>query len=148
MKIILAVWNRGGRGKTQSIQEFAKDLLTRHPSHIIKHLHPSPIPSKAGQDFRLIVEIKGKIIVIESQGDPNTNLEVRLEQLVIKYNCDILICSTRTSGATVHAVENIGKKHGFEIMWSSTYEMNGMHGQMNSLKGKHMVDTLVSLGII
>lgn len=150
MKVILAVWNKAGKGKTQSIQEFAKALLNKYPTHSIIYIKPQIIPSNPSADFRLIVEINKQIIGIESQGDPNTKLDRRLNELVNVYNCDILICSTRTSGSTVKAVENTSKNFGYGIIRTSTYEVSGKTNQAtaNKLKGEHILELLNSLKII
>jgi hypothetical protein len=143
MKTILAVWNKAGKGKTESIREFAKLLLITFPSYT-----PNPISIKATGDFLIIVEINGKKIGILSQGDPGTGLGKKLLELVAK-NCDIIICSTRTSGETVKAVETAAGKS-YNVIWTSTYEINGETKRtfVNKLKGKHILDLLQSLEII
>ena len=148
MKTILAVWNKAEKGKTESIREFAKQLLTSYPS--FTEIYPIPMTIHPKWDFRIVVKINGKIIGIESQGDPNTGLEERLSELVNVYKCDVIICSTRTSGSTVYAVQNISTTYGYNDIWTSTYEIQGKTQQsfVNNLKGKHILDLLQSLKVI
>jgi len=110
----------------------------------------SPIPALVHptHDFRLIIEIKGKIIGIESQGDPKTNLKGRLEELVTKYNCDLIFCTSRTRGETVWAVENVVNAFGYDPIWTSTYQTTGSHSLVNDLKAKHIIDLVQNLSLI
>ena len=144
MKTIVAIWNRAGKGKSDSIKEFAKLLLEAYP------IYPGTLsPIKAKGDFSTIIEINGKKIGIESQGDPGTKLSERLQNLV-SNNCDLIICSTRTSGETANAVIDIAKRKKYQIIWTSTYEIDdaAQHHCMNKLKGKHILDLLLSLNVL
>jgi hypothetical protein len=145
MKTIVAIWNKAGKGKSDSIREFAKLLLDTYPTNT--PTLPSPIKSKA--DFSMIVEINGKRIGIESQGDPGTKLQERLLKLV-STKCDVIICSTRTSGETANAVIDIGKKNNYQVIWTSSYEIEDVsqHKTLNTLKGKHILDLLLSLNVL
>ena len=96
MKTIIAVFNSADKGKTATIREFANQLLVTYPSYI--PIVPIPATIPVSGDFRLIVNINGKIIGIESQGDPGTRLRERLEDLADNFNCDIIICTSRTKG--------------------------------------------------
>jgi len=147
-KTILAVWNAGGKGKTESLREFALNLLRTYPLHVAKVPNPSTVPKKG--DFRLVVEISGIIIGVESQGDPGTNLDNRLIDLVTNFNCDIIICTCRTRGKTVNAIQNIKNTFGFQTIWTSTYQIEdeSQHATANDLKGKHILKLLQKLGLI
>ncbi|SOU86788.1 hypothetical protein [Tenacibaculum dicentrarchi] len=146
MKTILAIWNSGGKGKTGTVREIAQNLMRIYPS--FKPIYPNPAIVHPKYDFRLIIEINGKIIGLESQGDPNTNLEVRLDELVNKYNCDIIYCTTRTRGKTVKAVENIANTYSYDKIWTSTYQTNNNHSLVNDLKAKHIIELTQKLGLI
>lgn len=148
LKTILAVWNSGGKGKSESVRQFANSLLLAYPNYIPIFPIPSKIPSV--HDFKLVVEINGIIIGIESQGDPGTNLKNRLIDLVTNYNCDIIICTCRTRGETVAAVENIHNTYGFQTIWTSTYQISDhkQHALLNQLKGEHILELLQNLGLI
>lgn len=146
MKTILAIWNSGEKGKTGTVREIAQNLMRIYPT--FKSIYPNPATVHPKYDFRLIIEINGKIIGLESQGDPNTNLENRLDELVNKYNCDIIYCTTRTRGKTVKAVENIASTYGYDKIWTSTYQTSYNHSLVNDLKAKHIIDLSQKLGLI
>ncbi|MGH1336872.1 MAG: hypothetical protein ACRBFS_12175 [Aureispira sp.] len=146
MKTILAIWHSEGKGKTETVREIAKNLMKIYPN--FKAIYPNPAIVHPKDDFRLIIEINGKIIGLESQGDPKTNLEKRLEELVNKYNCDIIYCATRTRGKTVKAVGNIANNYGYDQIWTSTYQTSSNHSLVNALKAKHIIDLTQSLGLI
>jgi len=147
-KTIVAVWNAEKKGKTESLRQFANNLLLTYPTHTSILPNPANVPTTG--DFRLIVEIGGIIIGIESQGDPNTKLRNRLIDLVTKFNCDIILCTCRTRGETVAAVENIRTAYGFQTIWTSTYQIEDrtQHNLVNNLKGQHILELLQNLRLI
>jgi len=146
-KYALAVWHSENKGKTESVRQFAIELLRAYPGFTPIIPIPSVIP--AVNDFRLIVGINSKIVGIESLGDPKTELRRRLEELAITHNCDLIICTCRTRGETVAAVNNL-RSHGYEIIWTSTYDLNGSAQQTtaNATKGRHILNLVQSLTII
>ena len=145
MKTIIAIRHASNKGKSETLRSLAEHLLDTYPLHIIKHLSPSPIPDKG--DISMVVEINGKIIVIESQGDPYTELEKRLTKIVDSYNPDLIFCATRTKGETMIAIENVAAK-GFQIIWTSTYQSQTNHTQLNKLKAKHLLDLAKEMKLI
>jgi len=148
MKTILAIWHSAEKGKTETIREFAKLLIEKYNIDTDINLEPILIPTKA--DFRLIVNINGKVVGIESQGDPGTGLKDRLIVLADLNNCDIIICSTRTKGETIDAVDNLHYNYGFQTIWTSTYQIAKESEQKlaNKLKAKHIIDLLQTLELI
>jgi len=148
MKTIIAVWHSGGKGKTKTLRELANLLLETYPDY--KTIYPNPIKIPSKYDFRLVVEIKGIIIGIESQGDPNTQLEKRLDELAKTYKCDLIFCTTRTKGKTVKAVEKIAKEYSFNEIWTSTYQTNveSNYAMLNYIKAQHLLDLVQQLDII
>lgn len=146
MKTILAIWHTKDKGKTETIREIAHNLMRIYPS--FRAISPIPASVHPTWDFRLVIEIKGKIIGLESQGDPKTNLRNRLEELVTKYNCDLIFCTTRTRGETVWAVENVANSFEYDQIWTSTYQTTRSHTLVNDLKAKHIIDLVQNLGLI
>jgi len=145
MNTIISIWNSGSKGKSTTILNLANLLLSILPNRVIycsKNIHALTT------DFRLIIEINHKTIALESQGDPKTNLEKRLDDIVTKYKPDLIICSTRTRGETVHAVENIANKYFFDIIWTSTYQITYSHNIANIAKADHLLDLIKKLGLI
>lgn len=143
---ILAIWNTAGKGKSNTILNLANLLMVSYPVH--KVIFCSKNASSLTIDFRLILEIDGKIIALESQGDPKTDLEKRLDNIVINYNPNLIICSTRTRGETVKAVDKIAVKYDYQTIWTSTYQITHSHSLVNNLKAKHLLDLLINLSLI
>jgi ABC-type Zn uptake system ZnuABC Zn-binding protein ZnuA len=146
MKTILAIWHSGEKGKTETVREIANNLMRIYPS--FKSIYPNPVVVPSKYDFRLVIEINGKIIGLESQGDPKTNLKKRIEELITNYNCDIIFCTTRTRGETVRAVESVANNFGYDQIWTSTYQTTTNHSLVNDLKAKHIIDLTQKLGLI
>jgi len=148
MKTVLTIWHSGDKGKTETLREFANLLITTHPT--FRPIFPTTTTISVTGDFRLVVEINGKIIGIESQGDPNTNLQNRLIDLADNFHCEIILCSSRTRGDTVAAVDNLFHTRGFQTIWTSTYQIvnKGNHNLVNRLKAKHLLDLLQGLTLI
>jgi hypothetical protein len=148
MKTVLSIWHIADKGKTETLRELAKLFLTTYPDY--RSILPIPTIVPDSEDFRLVIEINGKIIGIESQGDPTTNLENRLIELADTFNCEIIICSSRTRGDTISAVDNLWETRGFQTIWTSTYQIadKTLHKFVNELKAKHILDLLQGLGLI
>ena len=148
MKTILAVWHVGDKGKTETLRELANLLLLQFPE--CKPVYPIPHDIPAKGDFRFIIEINGRIIGIESKGDPKTGLEKKLFELASEYKCDLIICTTRTKGETVYAVDNLARERNYDTIWTSTYQI--MHRDdeklVNGLKAKHLLELLTRLSLI
>lgn len=145
MKTIITLSNVSNKGKSSSLRELAKILESQNPNDIIFSI-PTPIPLTG--DFRLIIKINGKIIAIESKGDPSTDLGKRLEEIFNTYNPDIIFCSSRTSRNTVHDIKTFATTHSYQQIWTSTYHMENNHDIVNKLKAKHMVELLQTLNLI
>jgi hypothetical protein len=143
---ILAIWNTGGKGKSTTILNLANLLMASFPAHKVIFCSKNVISLTI--DFRLILEINGKIIALESQGDPKTGLKKRLDDIVIKHHPDLIICSTRTRGETVQAVDNIANKYNYCTIWTSTYQIAHSHGLVNNLKANHLMDLLINLNLL
>lgn len=146
MKTILTVWHTAGKGKTSTIREFAHEILNIYPVHKIIYSDTNPFNPKG--DFRLIIEINGKIIAIESKGDPNSELDKRLDEIFTSYNPDIIISASRTRGSTVNITDVFATKHAYKQIWTSTYHMDNNHSIVNKLKAKHMIELLQTLNLI
>jgi hypothetical protein len=149
MKTIIAVGNSGGKGKTQTIRELAKLMVKTYPQPQHKLIFSKPIEILEKGDFRLIIEINGKIIGFESQGDPGTGLQKRLDIVISKYKCDLIFCTCRTKGETVKAIKNVASKE-YDIIWTSTYNTSKIsnHDLLNKIKAKHLLDLVQKLKLI
>lgn len=148
MKTIISIWHSSNKGKTRTIREVANYLLQNYTDTEIIYSPPNGIPDQG--DFRIVLRVKGKIIGIETQGDPGTGLEKRLSDLADIFNCDIIICSSRTRGETVMAIENVANTRDYQTIWTSTYQIgnNILHEQVNKLKAKQITELLVVLNLL
>jgi hypothetical protein len=146
MKTIIAIWNASNKGKSQTLKELAGLLISAFPKHVIHFQKPSPYTGAA--DFRLIIEVNGKIIAIETKGDPGTGLQDRLIDIHTTYNPDIILCSCRTRGETVNAIDSIASTHGYEQIWTSTYQVDTNQSLVNQLKAKHILELMRTLSLI
>ena len=146
MKTITAIWHTANKGKTETLRELAQLLVSTYPNHKIVSGGKTPIPLKG--DFRLVLNINGKIVAIESQGDPNTGLRERLDDLTGNLHADLIFCSTRTKGDTVNAVDVVSSMHSYDLVWTSTYQTTSNYTLVNRLKAKHILELMQNLGRI
>ena len=137
-KTTIAIWGNANQGKSSSIREIATLIETNFPKVEVDY-------RIIGVDILVIITI-GKIkIGIESQGDPGSRLEASLK-LFVEEGCDIIICSTRTRGATVWFVEALNQKHGYDIIWTSNYfSWEKSSDQINRLFAEHIVNLIKQL---
>ena len=144
MKTIIAVWNRAGVGKTESIRQFAMLLLQVYPHHIV--IKPPSSSIEGPGDFEIVIDISSTRIGIVSQGDPGTGMVAKVKNL-IKLGCEFIICSTRTRGSDVNTLITTARKSDYTIVWTSTYETDlPIHRiVVNKIKGKHILDIVQSL---
>lgn len=145
-KTIFAIRNRSNTGKTETLRELALLLLHSYPQHKVVFSSPPQVPQRG--DFRLIIRINGKVIAVESQGDPNTGIASRLTDIALNQKADIIFCSTRTKGDTILAVCNISQRFDYQIVWTSTYETKNGLSHANNIKAKHMLDFLKNSSFI
>lgn len=95
MAHIIALQGPGGCGKTSTLIQIFKDLQNKYPSATVQELHG------ATSDIKVILHgVNGKIVGIESQGDPGSRLQQSLGDL-LAAKCDVIFCACRTRGATV-----------------------------------------------
>lgn len=137
MKRIIAIYGTSNVGKSETIKLVYTKLLKMFPSITFFKNFIQITPQKG--DICVVFTINGKIIGIESQGDPNSRIFKSL-QIFINLNCNVIICATRTRGATVKEVEK--HKINYEIKWIRK------KGEANSLKQKNqdynLSDTIVN----
>ncbi|AEA44116.1 hypothetical protein [Fluviicola taffensis] len=148
MRTIIAIWHSADMGKSATIRAFANLLITTFPD--FEPITPVPPNVPPNGDFILVVRINGVVIGITSQGDPGTGLENRLMNLADNHECNIILCSTRTRGETVIAVDRVAGRRGYETIWTSTYQIAGEANQriVNGLKARHLMDLVQTLGLL
>lgn len=112
MKYLIGLFGKSNIGKTETIRLVFELIKEKYPD--IKYdPNYQPILSNDG-DISVIVIVNGIKIGIESQGDPNSRIFVSIP-IFINLKCDVILCATRTRGATVQIIE--GLKNDFQINW-------------------------------
>jgi ABC-type dipeptide/oligopeptide/nickel transport system ATPase component len=102
LKNVFALRGTSKTGKSQTIRTVVEMLTENHPEASTEHNHTTKV------DTRVVLTINGRKIGIESRLI-NDSLD-----LFVDARCDVIVCATRTSGATVNAVNAL---QGFDIHW-------------------------------
>lgn len=110
MKNVFALWGPSNTGKSQTIRTVIEMIAAKHPSVKIEQNYTTKV------DARVVLTINDLKIGIESQGNPNSRLIKESLDLFVRIGCDVIICSTRTSGATKDAVDAL-QSQGFDVHW-------------------------------
>ncbi|MGC4023042.1 MAG: hypothetical protein QM734_14405 [Cyclobacteriaceae bacterium] len=113
-KTVVAIKGAAQRGKSGSAREFAMQVARKYPHDVLVSTMQQGVT-----DFRLVIRIKKLVVAIETQGDPGTDLAGRLKDVISNYKPDILVCTCRTRGDTLEAVENL--KRNYQVIYTSTY---------------------------
>ncbi len=131
-KTIFANWGHAQQGKSDTIKRIVQEILATYPTATT-----SPSTINFSGDIQVVITIGQISIGIESQGDPNSRLFESLK-MFSSANCDIIICSTRTSGRTVGAVSALHYSHGYDIVWVTNHRSNEKNQTiLNDISAKH-----------
>ena len=110
-KLVIANTGTGCQGKSTSIKEVFKLIASRYPKNVtIIH------PLKSG-DVKAIIEVKGVLVGIESQGDPGSRMKDTLKYF-LNASCKIIVIACRTYGDTYSAVNDM-HQHGYQVIWTA-----------------------------
>lgn len=110
MKTIICLWGNAGIGKTSAIQAIYKKL----------NIEDNPPMSRFGDDFLAIVPFCNSKVGLASMGDPNSEQSNCLD-ILEQAGCEIIICASRTRGATVNAVEILAQTGNYKLIWMSPF---------------------------
>ena len=118
-KHIFALRGPANAGKSTTIGKIFMLLKEAYPAAKIQIINPNQaeITVTVNVEITLTIEINGKIVGIESQGDPNSRLADSIA-LFKKTDCSIIVCATRTRGSTVDMLENLHSE--FTLNWHHT----------------------------
>lgn len=132
-RTVFANWGHASQGKSDTVKRIAQEIITAFPTATT-----NPVTIDYSTDIHVIISI-GKIkIGIESQGDPNSRLFASLTKFS-SDNCDIIVCSTRTSGATVDSVSALHASHGYDIVWFTNHRSHEKNqATLNDISAKHI----------
>lgn len=142
-------------GKTESLRAFARFVWRNFPIvHFASDepgliLSPSEFVVPGEGDFRMMFSLGGVKVAVESLGDPNTDLEDRLRDLIQAHQCRVVLTATHTRGNTVTGLDRVAAEFGYQGIWTSTYQApEELQDQVNALKGRHLFELLRGLGWI
>ncbi|MCW4451159.1 hypothetical protein OK344_02945 [Kaistella sp. BT6-1-3] len=139
MKNIYALYGRGEIGKTSTIKEVYKLLIKKFGNKIIVETDTNIFYEKG--DIRVTVKINGKLIGIESQGDPDSRLKTSLN-IFVEMNCDIILCATRTRGTTVDFVKLLEPE--YKIDWIKKPDFGNEDEQKNKELAEDIFNKIVA----
>lgn len=108
-KYVIANAAYADHGKSSSIKAFARLVQVKYPESF------ELIKGSELEDVMAYVTINGKLVGIESQGDPSSRQGESLQEFVEK-NCDFIVVASRLRGETYNNVVGLSKK-GYNIIW-------------------------------
>lgn len=139
-KTIIANWGHAQQGKSDTVKRVARIILDNYPTATT-----DPTAIDFSVDIKVVITIDKIKIGIESQGDPNSRLFESLKEFA-KINCDLIICSTRTSGGTVDAVSALHASDNYEIIWATNYRSNEKNQDtLNNLSARQIFELIQNL---
>jgi hypothetical protein len=121
VKRVFALSGKANLGKSQTIRTIVELLTNNHPDATSDHKHKTKV------DVRVVLTINGWKVGIESQGHPSGRLITESLDLFVRVGCDVILCATRTRGATVDAVNSLD---GCEVQWIEQRELSKPHEQV------------------
>ena len=110
MAHIIALQGPSNSGKTSTLIQVFKGLQDRYPAATVRELASGIIDVKV-----IMYDINGKVVGIESQGDPGSRLQQSLADFLAEQ-CDIIYCACRTRGMTVEWVNALSSKHQVQLV--------------------------------
>ena len=127
---MICFWGLSEIGKTPAIKTIWQKLKNGS----------NPPLDTSSDDICDIVYLDGHKIGIESQGDPDSKQKEWIDEL-IKEECEIIICASRTKGSTVEIVESRAKDYGYDLIWLSPLSstQSSLHPYLNSTTSESII---------
>lgn len=126
---MICFWGLADIGKTSAIR------------HLWNKLAPTATPLyTSGDDICVIADMNGSRVGLESQGDPSSEQDFWLDEL-IEAECDVIVCASRTKGATVKHVEDKAAEHGYTLVWLSPFSSpeKVVHSRLNEITAEMII---------
>jgi hypothetical protein len=134
MKQVFALYGKADCGKSYTIWRVYQLLEEQFPD--FEFIGEAILEG----DIRVIIKIKGVIIGIESQGDPNSRL-FRTIPFFVHSNCNIIVCATRTRGATVNLIYDL--EPDYSIKWFEQKYLNAAPTTIQESNNDKMAKSIV-----
>lgn len=112
-KLVIANRGSGNIGKSSSVKAVFQLLKDKG--------HKLLIEEWQGEDIKAIFEIEGVKVGVESQGDPDSQMEPTMEAFV-DAGCEIIVTACRTKSHTFEKVwKYLGKENDYDVLWLAHY---------------------------
>ena len=134
MKKIIALYGRGGIGKTTTLNcliGLLDPLLKKEPSEWRK-------------DRRKKLKYQEKKVIVATPGDNYNEIKENID-FFKKEKGDILITATRTSGYTVTTLEEYAKRKNIEIDWIKKNTAVILREKINRVQAEDIKERLLEI---
>lgn len=120
MKAMILVCGSSERGKSQSIKSVAKAMP------FVSYISPWHDDDYDSYVIGTVKDEDGNenVVGIESQGDPNSNQRVWIEEC-IKADCEVIVAASRSYGKTFDTVYELARENGYEVIEVTTHFHSG-----------------------
>ncbi|HEX7330404.1 MAG TPA: hypothetical protein VF290_02830 [Pyrinomonadaceae bacterium] len=128
MKKVFALRGRRNVGKSQTIRTADELLRAKYPDAGVEH------ERRTKAEVSVVLSINGVKMGVESAGANQGSLDH-----FVSLGCDVIICSTRTTGKTVNAVKALP---GYEVVWLQQQSQSAPFEQVlsNLAMARHIVE--------
>lgn len=137
-KTILCLFGPANTGKTSTIRR-VDEILQSYGAKLIKVLFDE---NDIGKEYLFGAHKVG----ILSLGDPGSAQSEHLNQLAVD-ECEVIICASRSKGATCDAVSKIASSN-YERYWiSPLYEYDSVHplaSEMHELNAEFIIKAIIA----
>ena len=139
-KTIIQVWGKEDGGKSGTIKILREELIKNYIN--TSHTYTLPLP---GGDISKVLNCLGYNVGIESMGDYlwAGDLHNRLNDYVLKHNCDLIICASRVYNNVSKHIKYLADTHGYRIVKVTNYrgaESSFAQDGLNQISAIHLAD--------
>jgi hypothetical protein len=138
MTHIVALSGRANCGKSQTMRAMLRELRRAYGNP------PQVVFREDRVDFKVILEIDGQFIAIESQGDPNSRLPESLEQFSI-LKCHTIICATRRTGQPIADIRALAAQPGYTLTEVQQTDMRRANPNASNLRVARILISIAGL---
>ena len=138
-KTILCLYGPTNVGKTSSIRRVDEKLQS----------YGAELEKELLDKYDICKEYMYRVykVGILSLGDPDSDQPKYLDQLATD-ECDVIICASRSKGATCDAVSQVVSKYNYELYWiSPLYEYDNKHPlavDMHELNAEFLIKAILA----
>jgi hypothetical protein len=148
-KTMIVVKGIHNAGKTSSIRRVCEILMSPEVGCTpAAGVGKNPNYAHDSEDLLAVLEYKGMRIGINTAGDPDPELPVRLRYLA-GSKCDIILTASRKAGVTVQETDAAAKKYDYNIIRTANYSTvsnePGERDALNSAFARAMVNLILKL---